>query len=213
MDELEGTPTFPLLELPYLSLKDTVKQMDEMDILKFSKSSQIPENLVKFMNFKIEGIMVYTNFYWSRISFLTNESGYRTPEQYFYTKEEDIHADYPEEPPKENHIVPDYLEGCLKMSEEVKKLFRMKTCSFTLLMLQKEPEEMIEILSRMLANGCSSICIVASLFVEGQNSIEQVIDGKVLDYLMESMEFDGQLILNGLFPEDYYHKNKSSENQ
>lgn len=181
--------------------------MNLIDIYKFSKSSKICENLVQFMKLKTEVIKVFATYGDSWISFSHCGDIIKTPEQYFYSKEEYIPNEYLEDGTKEINLVPDHVDTCLDIAMQMNKLFEIKHIQYTLSHLDKKPEEMIQFVSRIPAEKCNSIAISNRLFVKGQTSIVQVIDKTVLDYLMENLNFDAYLNLDCLFPEDYKHEN------
>lgn len=209
---------FPLLKLPFLPVKNTVKHMDILDIYKFSKSSKIGSNLVKLMKLRIGGIDVHTAYKCSRvftqpiddgIPITTLEQLMKLPSiQYFYTNSEHIPpSDQENECPKEYILVPDHLEECLDMAKQMNQSFVMNECSYNFCLSNVSTEKMIEILSRVLKDKCTFITLEARIFVEGHKSCEKVIDRKVLDYLMENLKLDAGIIINALFPENYKHEN------
>ncbi|CAL2033648.1 unnamed protein product [Caenorhabditis brenneri] len=204
MNELQTTPKFPLLELPYLSLKDTVKQMALMDILKFSKSSRIGDNLVQFMKLKTDSIDIFADLARSHVSFQTGQI--EEQKICFYSEEEFKALDESYNDPSEKHLVLDHIEECFEMTSRMKKLFEVKGCTCHITHLSKNPDEMIHILSRIPLEKCTFLRITERLFIHRVASIVKVLDGKVLDYLTEHLNPDAQLHLNCLFPEDYNYQ-------
>lgn len=169
-------------------------------------TSKIGYDLVRFLNVKTKGFNMYGNRNWSCIDFKTADRV--TPLQYFFSKKEDIFRDSPNQCPKDNHLVPDHLQECFEMAIHLSRLFILKKCGYDLLMINKSPEEMIQILSRILAEKCTSFAITEALFVEGQHWMaSQIIDTRVLNYLMDNLKLDAHLAINASFPVNYTHEN------
>ncbi|CAL2033646.1 unnamed protein product [Caenorhabditis brenneri] len=206
----QTTPTFPLLKLPFLSLKDTVKQMDFMDVYKLSLSSKRSEALLKYMQLKTDGFRVSFGSKCSTIRQIGNERGCDTLVQRFYSNEEDM---------KSNRfrtfdqialsLVPDQIEECVTVANGLSKLFKTKKFTyFTRSHPNKNPEEMKDFLSKMLSGSYTELSFSGIQQVDDERHFTVVaIDEGVLEYLMDTVKFDASLALKYSFPQNFSHEN------
>ncbi|CAL2033676.1 unnamed protein product [Caenorhabditis brenneri] len=209
---------FPFLRLPFLAMRNAVRQMAVLDIYKLSKSSRVCKNRVKQMNLKTKGINVHANDKYSSIHVIPNYDGIRIttreqlmknkpPAQYFFSKKEDISCHMEDKGPKEHHVVPDHLVGCTDMAKEMNQLIEMETCAYDFLLPIKSTEETINLMSRAIEGKCNFISLSARWYVKDRNRYERVIDKRIFDYLMDNLNLDVGMNINAFLPNNYNHEN------
>lgn len=202
-------PKFPLLKLPFLAMENAVKQMAVMDTYKLSKSSRVCKNLVKLMKLKAKDLNVNVNDKWSSVHVVPIHAGVTTlfPMQYFFSKEEYVLPVKEYEGPRENHVVHDHLDGCLDMAEHMNQIFEMKDCNCGFSLPIKSTEETINLLSRVIEMNCTFITISGRSFVKDRKRFDEVIDKRILDYLMDNLNLNAGINMNALLPANYNHEN------
>ncbi|EGT48237.1 hypothetical protein CAEBREN_02543 [Caenorhabditis brenneri] len=193
------------MKLPYLPVKDTVNLMNAVDIYQLSLASKRKRALIKFMNFKIEGLLVKLYHQRSAIHFWKDDMYSFTPAQAFYSKEADFQPIWQ---PEIKTLVSDHSAECLTMATRLSSLFRLKSCIYWLIDLKKTPKEMNQILSRVLSESCTEISIMEHQWINDIPS-QALIDEEVLEYLMNNAKLDTIIRIFALFPDNFKHENVS----
>ncbi|CAL2042624.1 unnamed protein product [Caenorhabditis brenneri] len=189
-------------------MKDVVKLMPVIEIYKLSLATKRSKAIVKSMKLKTDGFAVSLCQRLTHINIISIEMNNKSTTQAFYDRTDEDILRSQAKVKETKHIVSDPINKCLEMAKGLITLFESKSCKFLLHINYKEPEELKQILSKILTQPYTEIFFSGDYMGRyGGYNADSVIDGGVLEYLMNNVKLDSSLSIQARFPEGFNHGN------
>ncbi|EGT42546.1 hypothetical protein CAEBREN_02823 [Caenorhabditis brenneri] len=189
-------------------MKDVVKLMTVIEIYKLSLATKRSKAIVKSMKLKTDGFAVSLCQRLTHINILSIEMNNKSTTQAFYDRTDEDILRSQAKVKETKHIVSDPINECLEMAKGLITLFVSKSRKFSLHINYKEPEELKQILSEILTQPYTEILFFGDYMGRhGGYNTDSVIDGGVLNYLMNNVKLDTNLSIQAKLPEDFNHEN------